>query len=1004
MRSRSALDLFLARAAARPDAPAILEHGRVAETYGSLARAALSIGAALRARGAGPEHLVGIAARKSAAMVAGMLGAWAAGAAWTVLDPALPGPRRALQLDEGRVRWILAAEDQADTIAADTAAPGHDAPRVLPIARARRTEPLARPARIQPGDLAYAFWTSGSTGRPKGVAVEHRGLPGMLAQQIAAFGLGPGQRSLFVLRASFDAAVSDIGTALLAGACLCIEPALDQGPLAPDALLALMRARGITYADLPPSLLAVLPPDQAPPGLATVVIGGEPCPVDTVRAWAGRVRLVNVYGPTEATVCTSLCVCTGAWDRPLLGAPLRGVVYRVVDGDLREVPAGQPGQLAIGGAQLARGYIARPALEAARFVHLDGDRFFLTGDRVVRAPGGAYHFLGRVDRQVKVRGQLVAPEELEAVLAAHPDVARAHALARDRAGRTTLIALVVPRAGAGPELDARLMAHVTAHLPAWMRPQRIEVVGALPETATGKIDAAALAADLEARADGRPVPAPGRASDHTEGVIARAAARALGTSHVDLRRGLISLGGDSLSVIAMTAACARAGLAVSAGELAADLPLRALARSAGAGAGMSAAVLDRAAALPADIAARLRDLSRPVQGPPRAILITGATGFLGARLLLALGQRSDADLVCLVRANGQEHAWARLRAACDAHAPGALDALAGRARPRVRAVCGDLAAPGLGLAPGAHAALAREVGAVFHCAARVNLVEPLAALAPHNLGGTAEILRFCVEGAVKPLHHASTLSVFVATDRAPGQVSEDDPLDHDARAGAAVFGGYAQSKWAAERLVRRAAPALPVAVYRLGLVTGDPDRGALPGHDFLALLTRGLAALGAVPAAWLDALAVDITPVGFAAPAMAAIALAAHPAMTAAPAPGRTFHIAAQEPVPLRAWIDAMRACGVDIVAVSEDAWRARARRHGPGQGDVAHAAALLGLCRGQGGAAFRANRALDVFQATGTRFDSRRADAALAGAGVDRPAITPALLARYVRRILERA
>lgn len=999
MQPRSALDRFLAEAAARPDAPAILEDGQVAETYASLARAALGIGAALRARGAGPEHMVGVAAPRSAALVAGMLGAWAAGAAWTVLDPALPGPRRAVQIDEGQVRWILTAGGQTASLP-----PGDRAPHLLAIADARRTAPLAEPARIQPGDLAYAYWTSGSTGQPKGVAVEHRGLPGMLAQQIAAIGLGPGQRSLLVLRASFDATLSDIGTALLSGACLCIESALDQGPMAPDALLALMHARRITYADLPPSLLAVLPPDRAPPDLRAVVIGGEPCPVEAVRAWARRVRLINAYGPTEATVCTSLGVCTGAWaeawDRPLLGAPLDGVVYRVVDGALNEVPPGQPGQLAIGGVQLARGYIARPALEAARFVHIDGERFFLTGDRVVRAPDGAYVFLGRVDRQVKIRGQLVAPEELEAALAAHPDVARAQALTRTRAGRTVLIAAVAPRAPGPPDLAARLMAHVAAHLPSWMQPQRIEVMDALPETATGKVDAAALEAVVEARARAHVVPAPGRAASPDEHVIARAAAQVLDTPEVDLRQGLISLGGDSLTVIAMAAACASAGLTVSAGDLAADVPLRTLALGAGAGSGQPAAALDRAAALPADLAARLRALPPPAQGPPRAILLTGATGFLGARLLLDLGRRSPATLVCLVRADHQDHAWARLRAACDAHEPGALDALA----PRVRPVCGDLTAPGLGLAPHARAALARDIDTVFHCAARVNLVEPLAALAPHNLGGTGEILRFCAEGAPKALHHASTLSVFVATDRVPGQVSEDDALDGDIPAGRTVFGGYAQSKWAAERLVRRAAGALPVAVYRLGLITGDPDRGALPRNDFLALLTRGLADLGAVPEAWLDALAVDITPVGFAAPALAAIALAPGTTGPADPRAARTFHIAGRRPVPLGAWIDAMRACGVDLVPVSEHAWRQRARDHGASPGDPGRAAAVLGLCRGQGGAAFHANRALDMFQATGVGFDSRRADAALAGAGIDRPGITPALLARYVRRILEDA
>jgi amino acid adenylation domain-containing protein/thioester reductase-like protein len=1064
MAFRSALDCFLTRARAQPEAPAILVDGRVAHTYESLARAALRIGARLRARGAGPDVLIGIAMPKSAELVAAVLGVWAAGAAFTVLDPAQPVARRAVQIREGRVRWVLTGPDPTPDLAADLARSLEDAavlPELIDVASCA-DERLTAPAPCRPEHLAYAFWTSGSTGRPKGVAVEHRGVPGMLGQQITAFGLGPGQRSLFLLSIGFDASVSDIGTALLSGACLCIESALAR--LDAATLQALLRDRAITYVDIPPALLALLDPAGAPPSLATVVIGGEVCPVDTVRAWAARVRLVNVYGPTEATVCTSLGACTPDWDRPLLGAPLDGVRYRVVDADLREVADGQPGQLAIGGVQVARGYIAQPALDAERFVTMDGARWFLTGDAVVREPGGAYRYIGRLDRQVKVRGQLAAPEELEAALTAHPDVARAHVHvhAQGPAGRAALIAFVTARSGAPALTPDRLRAHLADRLPAWLLPQRIELLDALPETATGKIDGAALAARVASWNTGAALaarvaassagaagadPAAGPAAGHTSGreppadraapgepgepgapderILAAAAARVLGRADIDLGHGFISLGGDSLSVIEMAAACTAAGLPVSASDLAADVPLRDLARGLGTGPAMSAATLDQAAALPRDLVPEIaralssatlgaatgptagtaargsqRTPARPAPAaPPRAILVTGATGFLGARLVLELARRSPATLVCLVRGRDHAHAWQRLTAACDAHAPGQLHAL-GR---RVRVLPGDIAAPRLGLDAHVYEELANGVDAVYHCAAQVNMVAPFAALAPHNLHGTAELLRLCLRGPRKPLHHASTLSVFVATDRNTGCAEEADDLG----ATTTVFGGYAQSKWAAERLVQRAAPAVPAAVYRLGLITGDPDGGALPARDFLTWLTRGLAALRAVPAPWLDTLAIDITPVGFAAAAMAAIGLGA--------GPRGAYHIAGRAPVPLRAWVQAMRAAGAVVDEVSEEDWRARAARPvtgarpgaGPGPGQpapaaLARASALLGLCRGAGAGAFAAQRALDMFQATGIRFDTRRADAALSGAGIDRPEATPDLLARYVHRILE--
>ncbi|HWN71104.1 MAG TPA: amino acid adenylation domain-containing protein [Haliangium sp.] len=1004
MAFRSALDRFLARAASQPDAPAILVDGRLAHTYASLARAALRTGAILRDRGAGPDDLVGIALPRSAELVAAILGAWAAGAAFTVLDPALPPARRAVQIHEGRVRWILTTAPHQAGLEADLDEHQLDGSMqglidIIDPGQDHRVEIRARPVPAAAEHLAYAYWTSGSTGRPKGVAVEHGGLLGMVEQQIAACGLGPGQRTLFVLGIGFDASLADVCTTLLSGACLCIESALGQPGTTAETLMALLHDREITYVDLPPSLLALLDPAGAPPSLRTVLIGGEVCPVETVRAWSRRVRLVNAYGPTEATICTSMCICTPDWDRPLLGAPLLGVIYRVVDEDLREVASGQPGQLAIGGVQLARGYVAQPELEATRFVSIAGARHFLTGDQVVREPGGAYRFLGRVDRQLKLRGQLVAPEEVEAALAGHAGVARAHVLARAHGGRTLLIAFVARRPGGDPSVD-ELRRHLARRLPAWMLPQSIHVLDALPETATGKIDVAALAAlpavpAWPALDDERAVPGDGRASDVAEVALAQAAARVLGVLDagvIDLRRGFVSLGGDSLAVIQMAATCAAAGVTVSASDLAADVPLRALARGQGAGPGMSASVLDQAAALPPDVAARLAAAPPATRRTPGAILVTGATGFLGSRLVLELGQRSSATVLCLVRARDPGHAWQRLRAACDVQAPGQLGAL-GR---RVRAIAGDLTAPLLGLDARGYEALASEIDAVYHCAAQVNMLAPFAALAPHNLGGTAAVLRLCLHGARKPLHYASTLSVFVSTDR--GRAEEIDDLS----ATRTVFGGYAQSKWAAERLVQRVAADLPAAVYRFGLITGDPDRGALPGHDALILLTRGLAAMGAVPAAWLDTLAVDVTPLGFAAAAMAAIGLGAG-------APG-TYHIAGRAPVPLRAWIDAMRAAGVTMDDVSEEDWHAR-RLAQPGAPDqpgragstsLARAFAFLGLCRGAGASDFAAHRALDVFEATDMTFDTRHADAALRGAGIERPAATPEILARYVQRILE--
>src|SRR5262249_26066098 len=167
--------------------------------------------------------------------------------------------------------------------------------------------------------------------------------------------------------------------------------------------------------DLPPALLRVLDPDSLPDTLRTLIAGGEPSPPEVVRRWARRFHVVNVYGPTEATVCTSLSTCDPhTWDQPLLGQLIAGARYLVLDGQFRPAAPGTPGELAIAGPGLARGYLGRPELTAAKFPTVGGERFYRTGDRVVLRPDGEYVFLGRIDRQVKVRGQLVEPGEVEA--------------------------------------------------------------------------------------------------------------------------------------------------------------------------------------------------------------------------------------------------------------------------------------------------------------------------------------------------------------------------------------------------------------------------------------------------------------------------------------------------------------------------------------------------------------------------------------------------------------
>ncbi len=433
----TALALIRAVAAGAPARVAIEDAAGQGVTYGELI-ARVDHAARQAARGA----VVEVAAERSVAFVVGCLAAWAAGAAWMPIDPREPA-------------WRLAA---------------------MRAALAARGEPEASVPRGSGDALAYVIATSGSSGAPKLVMVGHRGVAALWQAQIAAFALAPGARSLWLHAPRFDASLSDWGTALASGATLVLPR--------PDALAAPARLRdelvqrAISYVDLPPALLAHLPPEDPPPALRTVVLGGEPCPIEPLRALARRVRVVVVYGPTEATVCSSLVVVDpDRWARPLIGDPLPGVRYRVVDGELW-----------IGGACLALGYAGDPAATARQFVVEDGARWYRTGDRVEPGDGGLA-FAGRIDRQRKLAGVRIELDEIEAVLRRAPGAREAAATVRviGASGRPRLVAFVD---GAALE-PAPLRAWLAREAPAWMQPARI-VVGALPRTATGKVDHAAL--------------------------------------------------------------------------------------------------------------------------------------------------------------------------------------------------------------------------------------------------------------------------------------------------------------------------------------------------------------------------------------------------------------------------------------------------------------------------------------------------------------------------------
>ncbi|MFJ5862953.1 amino acid adenylation domain-containing protein [Streptomyces parvus] len=540
-------DAFAAQATARPDAPA-LTAGSTTLSYAELDRRAEMLADGLYAHGVRPGDLVGLCLPRSTDLVAAMLAVLKADAVHVPLDPEHPADRRERTARDAGVR--LTVEDPA-------ALTGHP------------TRPAA--PRREPGSPAYVIHTSGSTGRPKGVVVPHANVTALVDAVREDFGLAPDDTWTCFHSAAFDFSVWEIWGALLTGGRLVVvDHWTTRSPEDFHALL--IRERVSVLSQTPSAFTQLAAADrvaQEAVGVRLVVLGGEPLDARPLLDWfdrhpEDRCRLVNMYGITETTVHVTAATVTRrdalAGSRSV-GRPLPGWSVRVLDAHGSPVPPGAPGEIMVGGAGVALGYLDRPALTAGRFVPdpLDpaGRRLYRSGDLGRLLPDGTLEHLGRIDDQVKVRGFRIEPGEIRHVLLEDPAVSAAAVTVSggdgDDAAAVRIDAYVVPAPGSdedpGPvrERAARL-------LPAHMVPATVTVLPALPLTANGKLDPARLPAP-GTRRDPVAAPAPAEAAHEAPREASPAAALAavwcdvLGMEAVGPDDDFWDLGGNSLYAI-----------------------------------------------------------------------------------------------------------------------------------------------------------------------------------------------------------------------------------------------------------------------------------------------------------------------------------------------------------------------------------------------------------------------------------------------------------------------
>nr|MDP9122323.1 amino acid adenylation domain-containing protein [Acidobacteriota bacterium] len=508
---------FLAQAALSPDRVALVS-GHEHLTYRELAERAARLARELVVLGVRAEVPAGILLERGVGRIVALLGVLIAGAPYLPLDPALPRERLVELLAASGASIVVTREELLARLPEPIATflledDGRSGER---MARMGAPSPMGSEARVPastvppavPGHAAYVMYTSGSTGRPKGVLIEHRAAAWYARCAAANFDLAPSDRALQFASLSFDVSIEEIFPILAVGGRLVVFPAGDI-PTA-NEFLAVCRAFDITVATLATGywheLVSELEaqPEALPKALRLVSIGGEKARPDRVASWqrlAPGSTVFNGYGPTETTVIATLWrLGREPWDARVdlpLGRPIRGARTYLLDRQLEPLPPGVPGEVAIGGSGLARGYLGEPAMTAERFVPdpfgETGERLYRTGDLGRHRPDGALEFLGRIDHQVKLRGFRIEPGEIELVLANFAEVAAAVVVLREGlSGGRGLVAYVVPEPGADLSGMA-LREGLRAKLPAYMVPVYVVLVPALALTPNGKLDRRFLA-------------------------------------------------------------------------------------------------------------------------------------------------------------------------------------------------------------------------------------------------------------------------------------------------------------------------------------------------------------------------------------------------------------------------------------------------------------------------------------------------------------------------------
>jgi amino acid adenylation domain-containing protein/thioester reductase-like protein len=904
-------ELFTARAAARGDHAAVV-HGDARISYAELERRANGLANYLAGQGVGQDSVIMVHLERSIDTIISLLAIWKAGAVYLPVEPTAPDSRIATFVKETGCATVLTHERDVPRFAglpvsAVTTAAGAGFPTTTPEARVAGTDP------------AYVIYTSGSTGAPKGVLVEHHSLSYVVDELVGRYGITPEDNVLQFASLSFDTSIEQITVALLGGATLV----LPDHAWAPSELAARLRAHQVTVMDLTPAywrqFLTSVAAGAGELPVRLVIVGGEAVNAEDCRTALDLmpgVRLVNAYGLTETTITSCVMDLTGdvlpARGAAPVGRPLPGTVVHVLDEHGVPVGPGERGEIYIGGRGVARGYLSedgRGRFQLDPYSPEPGARRYRTGDLGTWTEQGNLEVLGRIDRQLKIRGFRVEPGEIEATLAGHPGIANVAVTAYEQNGQRRLAAYYTGESSPVKELRE----YVARYLPDYMVPSSFVALPELPLKTNGKVDLTALPVPSveanESTEDNKPV-------DLFERAVARVWRQVLKVDRIHPDDNFFDKGGNSI-LAAELMAKVRGSLGVMITQV---RPLIRLLLQDATLASFAQAVREaRAGTLAGDDTRARVDFAAECElgveisltadqadwANPRNILLTGATGFLGIYLLRELLTTTDATVHCMVRAKDEADALSRLRSSAVQYFQDDLSSYGARIVP----VVGDLAKPRAGLSEEDFDRFARTVDVIHHPGGMVNFIYPYAHMRAANVEGTREIIRLAARHRNIPIHYTSTTAVLAGFGTGGVRhVDETTPLDFADH----LSVGYVETKWVAEQLLLRAAEqGLPVAIYRAADISGDRVHGAWNLSTEMVAMMKFVVDTGMAPVAELP---LDYTPVDVFAAAVAHIAATSLPR-------GTVYHLTNGGKVNIASLVDRLRAHGHEITTVSWTDW-----------------------------------------------------------------------------------